>query len=248
MAACSTWWARRSAPAWPTIVRSARWRARSIATCVTERIIPADYPYARGATASTAAISCTKAARPQPATGTVPAPVLRRRPAALRPVQCWVAERREQPAAAVPAVSVRLQPRRQHAGRADRPERPPRDGGRGAGDLPRHRVLAPDPSGAHGATEPAHRAGAHDRRADTVRVWMQMYADAGNLPLEVVETRQSGCRATALCAAVGAGEYAGFAEAIAAAPQAALLLSRDRRPSAPARPAGALSGGRPGFE
>lgn len=49
-------------------------------------------------------------------------------------------------------------------------------------------------------------------------VWMQMYADAGNLPLEVVETRQSGCRAAALCAAVGAGEYAGFAEAIAAAP------------------------------
>ena len=26
-AACSTWWARRSAPAWPTIARSARWRA-----------------------------------------------------------------------------------------------------------------------------------------------------------------------------------------------------------------------------
>ena len=39
----------------------------SIATCVTERIIPADYPYAWGATASTAAISCTKAARPRPA-------------------------------------------------------------------------------------------------------------------------------------------------------------------------------------
>ncbi|CAI2473712.1 FGGY-family carbohydrate kinase [Serratia ficaria] len=49
-------------------------------------------------------------------------------------------------------------------------------------------------------------------------VWMQIYADAGNLPLEVVETRQSGCRAAALCAAVGAGEYAGFSEALEAAP------------------------------
>lgn len=44
-------------------------------------------------------------------------------------------------------------------------------------------------------------------------VWMQMFADAGNLPLEVVDVQQSGCRAAAICAAVGAGEYAGFAEA-----------------------------------
>lgn len=47
-------------------------------------------------------------------------------------------------------------------------------------------------------------------------VWMQMFADAGNLPLEVIDIQQSGCRAAALCAAVGRGYYAGFAEAIAA--------------------------------
>lgn len=47
-------------------------------------------------------------------------------------------------------------------------------------------------------------------------VWMQMFADAGNLPLDVVDIQQSGCRAAALCAAVGRGFYADFAEAIAA--------------------------------
>jgi len=47
-------------------------------------------------------------------------------------------------------------------------------------------------------------------------VWMQMFADAGNLPLDVLDIKQSGCRAAALCAAVGRGYYSDFAEAIAA--------------------------------
>ncbi|CAI1956427.1 FGGY-family carbohydrate kinase [Serratia fonticola] len=45
-------------------------------------------------------------------------------------------------------------------------------------------------------------------------VWMQMFANAGNLPLEVVNIQQSGCRAAAICAAVGAGEYGSFTEAV----------------------------------
>ncbi|PVZ85974.1 carbohydrate kinase [Serratia sp. S1B] len=45
--------------------------------------------------------------------------------------------------------------------------------------------------------------------------WTQMYADAANLPLEVVDIEQAGCRAAALCAAVGKGVYASFSEAIA---------------------------------
>ena len=45
-------------------------------------------------------------------------------------------------------------------------------------------------------------------------VWMQMFANAGNLPLEVVNIQQSGCRAAAICAAVGAGEYSSFTEAV----------------------------------
>jgi L-xylulokinase len=46
--------------------------------------------------------------------------------------------------------------------------------------------------------------------------WMQMFADGGNIPLEVVDIQQCGCRAAALCAAVGAGYYADFSEAMAA--------------------------------
>lgn len=42
-----------------------------------------------------------------------------------------------------------------------------------------------------------------------------MYADAANLPLEVVDIEQAGCRAAALCAAAGSGAYANFSEAIA---------------------------------
>ena len=48
------------------------------------------------------------------------------------------------------------------------------------------------------------------------RIWMQMFCDASNLPLEIVDVEQSGCRAAAICAAVGAGDYAGFEQAIKA--------------------------------
>lgn len=48
------------------------------------------------------------------------------------------------------------------------------------------------------------------------RVWMQMFCDASNLPLEIVDVQQSGCRAAALCASVGAGEFNGFSAAIEA--------------------------------
>ncbi|MBI6202436.1 FGGY-family carbohydrate kinase [Providencia rettgeri] len=47
-------------------------------------------------------------------------------------------------------------------------------------------------------------------------LWMQMFCDASNLPLDVVNVQQSGCQAAALCAAVGTGYYSGFDVAIAA--------------------------------
>lgn len=47
-------------------------------------------------------------------------------------------------------------------------------------------------------------------------LWMQMFCDASNLPLDVVNVQQSGCQAAALCAAVGTGYYSGFDAAIAA--------------------------------
>lgn len=49
-------------------------------------------------------------------------------------------------------------------------------------------------------------------------IWMQMFCDASNLPLEIVDIQQSGCRAAALCAAVGSHYYHGFEEAIRACP------------------------------
>ncbi|CRE36241.1 FGGY-family carbohydrate kinase [Yersinia enterocolitica] len=49
-------------------------------------------------------------------------------------------------------------------------------------------------------------------------IWMQIFCDASNLPLEIVDIQQSGCRAAALCAAVGSGYYSGFEQAIAASP------------------------------
>jgi L-xylulokinase len=45
-------------------------------------------------------------------------------------------------------------------------------------------------------------------------IWMQMFCDASNLPLEIVDVKQSGCRAAAICAAVGAGEYSDFQTAM----------------------------------
>ncbi|MDX5629190.1 MULTISPECIES: FGGY-family carbohydrate kinase [unclassified Brenneria] len=58
-------------------------------------------------------------------------------------------------------------------------------------------------------------------------IWMQMFCDAGNLPLEIVDVRQSGCRAAALCAAVGAGEYGGFEDAIQASQVPVIRLEPD---------------------
>lgn len=46
--------------------------------------------------------------------------------------------------------------------------------------------------------------------------WMQLFSDASGLPIDVVNIKQSGCRAAAICAAVGNGIYANFAEAIEA--------------------------------
>ncbi len=48
------------------------------------------------------------------------------------------------------------------------------------------------------------------------RIWMQMFCDASNLPLEIVDVDQSGCRAAAMCAAVGTGDYSCFMQAIKA--------------------------------
>lgn len=45
-------------------------------------------------------------------------------------------------------------------------------------------------------------------------IWMQMFCDASNLPLEIVDIQQSGCRAAAICAAVGAGEFKDFQTAM----------------------------------
>lgn len=45
-------------------------------------------------------------------------------------------------------------------------------------------------------------------------VWMQMFANASTFPLEAVNIQQSGCQAAAICAAVGAGEYSSFTEAL----------------------------------
>ncbi|WP_272522673.1 FGGY-family carbohydrate kinase [Providencia sp. PROV202] len=68
-------------------------------------------------------------------------------------------------------------------------------------------------------------------------LWMQMFCDASNLPLEVVDVQQSGCQAAALCAAVGSGYYSGFDTAIASSTpkitayqpnQAAHLQLRDK--------------------
>jgi L-xylulokinase len=46
--------------------------------------------------------------------------------------------------------------------------------------------------------------------------WMKLFTDASGLPVEVVNVQQSGCRAAALCAAVGYGSYKDFSEAIRA--------------------------------
>lgn len=45
-------------------------------------------------------------------------------------------------------------------------------------------------------------------------IWMQMFCDASNLPLEIVNIEQSGCLAAAICAATGAGDYSDFKQAM----------------------------------
>lgn len=59
------------------------------------------------------------------------------------------------------------------------------------------------------------------------RIWMQMFCDASNLPLEIVDVEQSGCRAAAMCAAVGTGDYAGFEQAIKATLPTVIRLEPD---------------------
>ncbi|MDL4615955.1 FGGY-family carbohydrate kinase [Citrobacter amalonaticus] len=59
------------------------------------------------------------------------------------------------------------------------------------------------------------------------RIWMQMFCDASNLPLEIVDVAQSGCRAAAMCAAVGTGDYVGFEQAIKATQPPVIRLEPD---------------------
>lgn len=59
------------------------------------------------------------------------------------------------------------------------------------------------------------------------RGWTQMYADAANLPLEVVDIEQAGCRAAALCAAAGVGVWSSFSEAMAATQPAVVTFEPD---------------------
>ncbi|MDM2936228.1 FGGY-family carbohydrate kinase [Citrobacter sp. Cu233] len=59
------------------------------------------------------------------------------------------------------------------------------------------------------------------------RIWMQMFCDASNLPIEIVDIEQSGCRAAAMCAAVGTGDYSGFEQAIKAALPPVIRLEPD---------------------
>ncbi|KAA8998521.1 carbohydrate kinase [Affinibrenneria salicis] len=58
-------------------------------------------------------------------------------------------------------------------------------------------------------------------------IWMRMFCDAGNLPLEIVDVQQSGCRAAALCAAVGSGYFTDFAGAMQAGRAPLIRLEPD---------------------
>ncbi|MBE4972074.1 carbohydrate kinase [Serratia ureilytica] len=192
----------------------------SIATCVTERIIPADYPYAWGRYCIDGRYFVHEGS---PTSAGNLAWFLRQFCADDRQryaqFNAWVAERREQPSGLLFLPYL-------YGSNL---------GGNTPGGLiglSAHHEMADVVQAIYQGIVFSHlihqeRMVQLNPRIERVRmtggptqseVWMQMYADAGNLPLEVVATRQSGCRAAALCAAVGAGEYAGFAEAIAAAP------------------------------
>ena len=48
------------------------------------------------------------------------------------------------------------------------------------------------------------------------KVWMQMVADISEMPVEVMEVKESGCLGAAIAAAVGSGEFPSFLDAMAA--------------------------------
>ena len=48
------------------------------------------------------------------------------------------------------------------------------------------------------------------------KVWMQMVADISEMPVEVMHVKESGCLGAAIAAAVGAGEFPSFLDAMAA--------------------------------
>ncbi|MBP8163664.1 MAG: hypothetical protein KAX89_08820, partial [Propionivibrio sp.] len=47
-------------------------------------------------------------------------------------------------------------------------------------------------------------------------VWMQMVADISEMPVEVMDVKESGCLGASIAAAVGSGVYGSFLEAMAA--------------------------------
>jgi L-xylulokinase len=59
------------------------------------------------------------------------------------------------------------------------------------------------------------------------RVWMQMVADVSELPVEVMDIKESGCLGASMAAAVGAGRHASFAEAMAAMCPVGTLVEPD---------------------
>ena len=44
--------------------------------------------------------------------------------------------------------------------------------------------------------------------------WMKIYASTANMPIEISTVKQTGCKAAAICAAVGAGYYSDYYDAI----------------------------------
>lgn len=54
--------------------------------------------------------------------------------------------------------------------------------------------------------------------------WMQMFASASNLPIEISSIKQVGCMAAALCAAVGSGHFKDFSEAVKATHKASVAI------------------------
>ena len=59
-------------------------------------------------------------------------------------------------------------------------------------------------------------------------VWMQMVADISEMPVEVIDVKESGCLGAAIAAAVGSGVYASFSEAMAAMCPSARRIEPDK--------------------